>query len=99
MEQGEKPKVKKPAKIFVKLTGTYEASTFVGSAYDQKPEAAEGEPVVEYLSKPAIIHGLMRLIPQYEAAARRNDANGLLKKKVRDQKAAIEGVINQIANM
>lgn len=99
MEQGEKPKVKKPAKIFVKLTGTYEASTFVGSAYDQKPEAAEGEPVVEYLSKPAIIQGLMRLIPQYEAAARRNDANGLLKKKVRDQKAVVEAVIKQIAAM
>lgn len=99
MEQGEKPKVKKPAKIFVKLTGTYEASTFVGSAYDQKPEAAEGEPVVEYLSKPAIIQGLMRLIPQYESAARRNDANGLLKKKVRDQKSVVEAVIKQIAAM
>ena len=99
MEQGEKPEVKKPAKIFVKLTGTYEASTFVGSAYDQKPEAAEGEPVVEYLSKPAIIQGLMRLFPQYEAAARRNDANGLLKKKVRDQKSVVEAVIKQIAAM
>ncbi len=99
MEQGEKPKVKKPAKIFVKLTGTYEASTFVGSAYDQKPEAAEGEPVVEYLSKPAIIQGLMRLLPQFEKQAHRNDANGILKKKMRDQKDAVETVIKQIAMM
>lgn len=99
MEQGEKPKVKKPAKIFVKLTGTYEASTFVGSAYDQKPEAEEGEPVVEYLSKPAIIQGLQRLIPQYEAAAHRNDANGLLKKKVRDQRDTVLAVIKQISMM
>ena len=99
MEQGEKPKVKKPAKIFVKLTGTYEASTFVGSAYDQKPEAAEGEHVVEYLSKPAIIQGLQRLIPQFEASAHRNDANGILKKKVRDQRDAVLAVIKQIAMM
>ncbi|MBO6249647.1 MAG: hypothetical protein J6N54_12615 [Bacteroidales bacterium] len=54
---------------------------------------------MEYLSKPAIIQGLMRLIPQYEAAARRNDANGLLKKKVRDQKSVVEAVIKQIAAM
>lgn len=99
MEQGEKPKAKKPAKIFVKLTGTYEASTFVGSAYDQKPEAAEGEPVVEYLSKPAIIQGLMRLLPKFEKQAHRNDANGILKKKMRDQKDAVETAIKQIAMM
>ena len=95
----EQVKLKKPAKVFVKLTGTYEASTFVGSAYDQKPEAAEGEPVVEYLSKPAIIQGLMNLLPQFDQQAHRADANGLLKKKVRDQKAAVEAVIKQIAMM
>lgn len=98
MKQEEAPKVKKPAKIFVRLQGTYD-NGFVGSAYNRKQDDMTKENTVEYLSKAAIIQGLMRLIPQFEAAAHRADANGLLKKKVRDQKEAIEGVINQIANM
>jgi len=98
MKQEEAPKVKKPAKIFVRLQGAYD-NGFVGSAYDRKQDDMTKENTVEYLSKAAIIQGLLNLIPQFEMQAHRADANGLLKKKVRDQKAAIEGVINQIANM
>lgn len=98
MKQEEAPKVKKPAKIFVRLQGAYD-NGFVGSAYDRRQDDMTKENTVEYLSKAAIIQGLLELIPQFEMQAHRADANGLLKKKVRDQKAAIEGVINQIANI
>lgn len=98
MKQEEAPKVKKPAKIFVRLQGAYD-NGFVGSAYDRKQDDMTKENTVEYLSKAAIIQGLLNLLPQFEMQAHRADANGLLKKKVRDQKAAIEGVINQISNM
>ena len=98
MKQEEAPKVKKPAKIFVRLQGAYD-NGFVGSAYDRKQDDMTKENTVEYLSKAAIIQGLLNLLPQFEMQAYRADANGLLKKKVRDQKAAIEGVINQISNM
>jgi hypothetical protein len=95
----EAPKVRKPAKIFVKLSGVYEDSAFVGSAYDARQDDMTKEDTVEYLAKPAIIQGLMNLLPQFDQQANRADANGLLKKKVRDQKAAVEAVIKQIAAM
>lgn len=65
MKQEEAPKVKKPAKIFVRLQGAYD-NGFVGSAYDRKQDDMTKENTVEYLSKAAIIQGLLNLLPQFE---------------------------------
>ena len=42
---------------------------------------------------------ILSLLPQFERQAHRNDANGILKKKVRDQKAAVEEIIKMIGNL
>lgn len=95
----EAPKVRKPAKIFVKLSEVYEDSAFVGSAYDAKQDDMTKENTVEYLAKPAIIQGLMMLEPQFVQLAKRCDATPITRKIAQKQMDVIKGIIQQIANL
>lgn len=97
MKQEEAPKVRRPAKVFVKLSGVYENSAFVGSAYDKKQDDMTKEDTVEYLAKPALIQALMNLEPKFVQLAQRPDATGITKKIAQKQMDVIKGIINQIA--
>ena len=83
----EQVKLKKPAKVFVKLQGAYEASDFVGSAYTKPQEGMDKTNAVEYLAKNALIQ------------APRKDATGTSKLIARKQEALLDKIIEQIGGM
>ena len=95
----EQVKLKKPAKVFVKLQGTYEASDFVGSAYTKPQEGMDKTNAVEYLAKNALIQALLVWKPQFAAQAARKDATGTSKLVARKQEALLDKIIEQIGGM
>ena len=98
MKQEEAPKIKKPAKIFVRLQGAYD-NGFSGSAYDAKQDDMTKENTVEYLSKAALIQGLMMLEPKFVQMAQRRDATATTRLIARKQQDILKGIIEQIASM
>lgn len=95
----EQVKLKKPAKVFVKLQGAYEASDFVGSAYTKPQEGMDKTNAVEYLAKNALIQALLVWKPQFAAQAARKDATGTSKLVARKQEALLDKIIKQIGGM
>lgn len=95
----EQVKLKKPAKVFVKLQGSYEASDFVGSAYTKPQEGMDKTNAVEYLAKNALIQALLVWKPQFTAQAARKDATGTSKLVARKQEALLDKIIEQIGGM
>lgn len=95
----EQVKLKKPAKVFVKLQGAYEASDFVGSAYTKPQEGMDKTNAVEYLAKNALIQALLVWKPQFAAKAARKDATGTSKLVARKQEALLDKIIEQIGGM
>jgi hypothetical protein len=95
----EQVKLKKPAKVFVKLQGAYEASDFVGSAYTKPQEGMDKTNAVEYLAKSALIQALLVWKPKFAAQAARKDATGTSKLVARKQEALLDKIIQQIGGM
>lgn len=95
----EQVKLKKPAKVFVKLQGACEASDFVGSAYTKPQEGMDKTNAVEYLAKNALIQALLVWKPQFAAQAARKDATGTSKLVARKQEALLDKIIEQIGGM
>ena len=99
MNQEQAPKLKKPAKVFVKLQGAYEASDFVGSAYTKPQEGMDKTNAVEYLAKNALIQALLVWKPKFAGQAARKDATGTTKLIARKQEALLDKIIEQIGGM